>query len=198
MTGGGVKDDHLSRPLRVRYAGVEEGAAMGWRRWIGGIGLALALAGCGYRFPVGEKLLPESYGPPFGPDVQRNLPPHPHNPALDERLAAADSAKNKHYRNHQACHAELIAAVKRRGGDEAQVTRISAIESMGYAEEKAPDRVHEYRCSDYVLSYRAWCRTGGHGGDHGKPEDQGGDHGKPEDHGAAPSKAPKDECKADH
>jgi len=168
------------------------------RRWIGGIGLALALAGCGYRFPVGEKLLPASYGPPFGPDVERNKEKHPHNPALDERLAAADSAKNKQYRNHQACHAELIAAVTRRGGKQEHVVRISAIESMGYAEEKAPERVHEYRCTDYVLSYRAWCRTGSHGSDHGKPDGHGGDHGKPEDHVAAAKKAPKEECKGDH
>ena len=137
-----------------------------WLLWAMPAAALLALPACGHRFPFGEKLLPESYGPPFGSALKQNLPEHPHNPASDERHAAADSEKNKIYRSHEACHAVLRAAVLQHGGAEADVVRISSIESIGHYRHQGV--IHEHRCTDYVLSYRSWCPAspaqGGHGG----------------------------------
>ena len=127
------------------------------------IGAAL-LAGCGKIFPLGERLLPASYGPPFGSALKDNQPHHPHNPAADERHAQADAAQSRRYGSHSACHAALVASVS--GQAHGQVERISALESVGHY--KLGEVVHEQRCSDYVLSSRSWCVTAGAGGGHGE------------------------------
>lgn len=141
-------------------------------RWLGlalAAGVLATLPACGHRFPFGEQLLPETYGPPFGSALKQNLPEHPHNPAQDERHAAADSEKNKLYRSHAACHAALRAAVLEHGGAESDVVRISSIESIGHYRHDGV--IHEHRCADYVLSYRAWCPAApGHGEAHGAGE----------------------------
>jgi hypothetical protein len=67
------------------------------------------LPGCGKNFPIGEKLLPQSYGPPFGDEVARNQVPHPHGPGSSERHSASDSVKNKTYKSHAACRAALAS-----------------------------------------------------------------------------------------
>jgi len=154
--------------------------------WLAAAAALAALPACGYRFPVGEKLLPESYGPPFGAAITPNLPKHAHNPADEERFAAADDSESRIYRDHKACRAALLAAVKRHGGGDGDVKTISTIEAVAHVEAGAAEPVHEYRCSDYVLSYRAWCRASGHGGGaedgQGKPEGGQGDaHKKPEE-----------------
>jgi len=120
----------------------------------------LLLAGCGKIFPPGERLLPASYGPPFGSALKDNRPHHPHNPAADERHAQADAAQSRRYGSHQACHAALVASVSVHA--HGQVERISALESVGHY--KLGDVVHEQRCSDYVLSSRSWCVTASAGG----------------------------------
>ena len=132
------------------------------RCWITAAAAAAMLSGCGHNFPFGEKLLPETYGPPFGSALKDNLPHHPHNPAADERHAAADSAESRRYRSHAACHAALEAAVTQHHG---AVVRISSIESMGHY--RAGDEIHEHRCHDYVLSHRSWCVPGDGGNGHG-------------------------------
>jgi hypothetical protein len=124
----------------------------------------IVLPACGHRFPAGERLLPETYGPPFGSALKANIPEHPHNPADSERHAAADSEKNKTYSSHDTCHAALRAAVLAHGGAEENVVRISSIESMGYYAQG--NAIHEHRCTDHVLSYRAW-HPAGEGGGHG-------------------------------
>ena len=144
----------------------------------GRLGLAAAalaaLAGCGHSFPFGEKLLPETYGPPFGSALKANLPEHPHNPADSERHAAADSEENKTYSSHDACHAALRAAVLAHGGEEENVVRVSSIETIGHYTHD--DIVHEHRCTDHVLSYRAW-HPARHGGSHEEGHDQGHNQG---------------------
>ena len=141
--------------------------------WAATIAAIMALPACGKTFPFGEKLLPATYGPPFGAEVQRNLPRHPHYPAGEERHALADSSAAKSYRTHAACNAALRAAVDGHGED-ARVLEISPIESIGLYE--AEGMVHEYRCNDYKLSHRSWCtaaqsdgQAGGHGEAHKKP-----------------------------
>jgi hypothetical protein len=131
-----------------------------------------ALPACGKRFPFGEKLLPETYGPPFGAEVSRNLPKHPHYPAGEERHALVDSSAAKTYKSHAACHAALETAVRAHGAS-GKVVRISAIESLGSYRVGA--QVHEHRCSDYTLTHRSWCQageSGGHGGAHKKAPNQ--------------------------
>lgn len=122
------------------------------------------LAACGPKFAFGERLLPASYGPPFGAALKDNQPHHPHHPAADERHAEADSAQARHYRSHQACHAALSSAVAAHGAH-GRIERISSIESIGLYESGGV--VHEQRCSDYVLSHRSWCVTGGEAAGHG-------------------------------
>lgn len=127
------------------------------------------LPACGKRFPAGERLLPETYGPPFGDEIARNLPKHPHYPASAERLALVDSAEAKTYRDFDACHAALEAAVREHGA-EGRVLKISAVESIGLYE--SGGTVHEHRCNDYKLTHRSWCvpgEGGGHGEAHKKP-----------------------------
>ncbi len=160
--------------------------------WLGAAAAVVALPACGYRFPVGEKLLPESYGPPFGAAITPNLPKHAHNPADEERYSAADGGESKVYRDHKACHAALVAAVKRHGGGEEDVKSISSIETIAHVQPGAAEPVHEYRCTDYVLSYRAWCRGSGHG------EEHGGEHAKPEEgHDEPHRKKPAHGCKSE-
>lgn len=125
---------------------------------------AALLSGCGKIFPPGERLLPVTYGPPFGSALKDNRPHHPHNPAADERHAQADAAEARHYRSHQACHAALLASVSSHA--HGKVERISSLETVGHY--KLGDVIHEQRCSDYVLSSRSWCVTGGAGGGHGE------------------------------
>lgn len=130
----------------------------------------LALAGCGHRFGFGERLIPESYGPPFGSALKANQPEHPHNPAAEERHAAADPEKNETFRSHAACNATLGRRIAAHGAGPERIVRISSIETLGHYE--ADGAVHEYRCTDFVLRYRAWCTGGsGHGEAHKKPED---------------------------
>lgn len=132
--------------------------------WTAAVAAAATLAGCGKTFPFAEKLLPETYGPPFGEEVPRNQTPHPHNPGSSERHAAADSAKSKTYVSHNACLAALQAAVQPHA--EAKLVTISSVEALAYYD--AGGEVHEHRCTDYVLSHRSWCRFGFDGGGHGE------------------------------
>ena len=132
---------------------------------------ALALGGCGHRFPALERLLPESYGPPFGRGIAANLPHHPHSPAESERHAEADAEKNRLYSSHARCMAAMRTVLAAHGEASGPVA-ISAIEAVGHYEQAGV--VHEYRCTDFTLSHRAWHREG-HGGGH---------------HGAAPAAAP--------
>ena len=136
---------------------------LGWA--IGGAAV-VALSACGKNFPIGEKLLPQSWGPPFGDEIARNQPPHPHGPASSERHAAADSAKSKTYGSHASCLRALEAAVRPHGAP--RLVTISSVEALAHHEEAG--EVHEHRCSDYVLSHRSWCKygldEGGHGAGH--------------------------------
>jgi len=131
----------------------------------GALGVA-ALTACGHVFPAGERLLPQSYGPPFGAALKANIPAHPHNPADDERHAAADEAKNKKYNSHAACTSALLAQLSRHARGPEHLVRISSVETLGHYEHDGA--VHEYRCADYVLSYRAWCPSGSGSGEHHK------------------------------
>lgn len=136
-------------------------------RWGHGFALlagAALLAGCGKIFPPGERLLPVTYGPPFGSALKDNRPHHPHNPAGDERHAQADPAEARHYGSHSACHAAMLASVS--GHAHGEVVRISSLESVGHY--RTGDVVHEQRCSDYVLSSRSWCVNASAGGGHGE------------------------------
>ena len=121
----------------------------------------IMLAGCGKIFPPGERLLPATYGPPFGAALKDNQPHHPHNPASAERHSQAYSGDARRYRSHAACHAALIRLVTPYR-DKGRVVRISAIESLGLYE--AGGEVHERRCADYVMSARSWCAETPHGG----------------------------------
>lgn len=161
------------------------------------------LPGCGKRFPFGERLLPETYGPPFGSALKANIPEHPHNPASEERHAASDVEENRTYPSHAACNAAMRAAFSRHaaGGHGAAhgashnvagagdhhasghsqaghaaapaahgenphgPVAISSIESVGHY--MAGDTVHEYRCTNYTLSYRAWYPEGARHGSGG-------------------------------
>ena len=135
--------------------------------WAGAVAAIIALPACGKNFPIGEKLLPATYGPPFGAEVDRNLPKHPHYPAGEERHALVDSSEAKTYRDHAACHAALRVAVDGHGKG-ASVMEVSPVESLGFYE--AGGAVHEYRCNDYKLTHRTWCTSaqGGHGEAHKK------------------------------
>ena len=133
---------------------------------IGVATVALALAGCGHRFPALEALLPESYGPPFGRGIVANLPHHPHIPGTSERHAEVDTEKNRNYSSHARCQIALRARLGSHAGASGPVA-ISAIEAVGHYEEAGV--VHEYRCTDFILSHRAWHREG-HGEGHGGPE----------------------------
>jgi hypothetical protein len=148
--------------MLVRGGGAE---AMKATRWMVCAAAATALAvlpGCGKRFPVGEHLLPETYGPPFGAALKANMPEHPHSHGDLERYAQADGAESKTYRTHAACHAALQAAVQAHHG---KVERISLTETVGSYDHEGV--VHEHRCTDYVLSHRSWCApAAGHGEQH--------------------------------
>lgn len=133
----------------------------------------VALAGCGKIFPLGERLTPGTYGPPFGSALKDNQPHHPHNPASAERHSQADSAHSRTFGSHAACHTALSAAVA--AHDKGRVVRISSVETLGHYEDHG--EVHEQRCSDYVLSHRSWCANasrapgGGHGKAHKRAEE---------------------------
>jgi len=136
--------------------------------WGAAAAAVLALPACGKRFPFGEQLLPETYGPPFGAEVTRNLPKHAHYPAGEERHALVDASEAKTYKSHAACHAALETTV--RAHKDGKVERISSIESLGSY--RAGAEVHEHRCSDYLLTHRSWCQAAGqgaHGEAHKKP-----------------------------
>lgn len=164
--------------------------------WAAAAAALVVLPACGKRFPFGERLLPESYGPPFGSALKDVIPAHPHNPADAERHAASDAEENRRYASHAACNAAMrarfaghaaapdasghgtpaAAAPVHHGGEAAEArhgsgpapdphgpVQISSIESVGHY--TAGDIVHEYRCTDHVLSYRAWHREEpGHAG----------------------------------
>ncbi len=134
------------------------------------------LPGCGKNFPAGEKLIPQSYGPPFGAEVERNQKPHPHQPGSSERHSAADTDKNKTYASHALCRAALTAAVQPH--PDGKIVTLSSMEAIGYYDKGA--EVHEHRCTDYTLSHRAWCKFGAEEGGHGEA------HG--EEHGAGDGK----------
>jgi hypothetical protein len=148
--------------------------------WAAAAAALAILPGCGKNFPIGEKLLPQSYGPPFGDEVARNQVPHPHGPGSSERHSASDSVKNKTYKSHAACRAALQAAVRPHGAPE--LVTISSVEAIAHHEESG--EVHEHRCTDYVLSHRSWCKFGLAEAQHSKmsrkPEaackSQAGDH----------------------
>lgn len=117
---------------------------------------AAALSACGHAVPFGERLLPETYGPPFGAALKDNQPHHPHHPAAAERHAQASGEEARRFRSFEACHAALEAAVAGHG-EHVQVVRISSVESLGLYEDKG--EVHEHRCAGAVLSSRSWCRA---------------------------------------
>jgi hypothetical protein len=127
-----------------------------------------ALAGCGHSVPFGERLLPQSYGPPFGAALKDNQPHHPHHPAPAERYAAAQESRT--FRSFALCHAALEAAV-RSHGEHGHVELISSVESIGSYEEGG--EVHEQRCAGPVLSHRSWCKApaSGRGETHKKPSE---------------------------
>ena len=142
---------------------------------------ALGLAACGKHFPVGERLLPESYGPPFGPSLEKARPHHPHNPASSERHALADERENRVYGSYAACNAALRAQLTAHAGAEGP-TAISSVEAVGHYE--AAGVVHEYRCAGPSLSTRSWRQGGeGHGDGHGESRhgDQAHDEDAPDD-----------------
>lgn len=150
-------------------------------RWAAAAAALAALAACGKTFPFGEKLLPQSYGPPFGDEVARNQSPHPRNPGSSERHSAADAAKSKTFVSHAACRTALEAAVRPHGAP--KLVTISSVETLAHYD--ISGEVHEHRCSDYVLSHRSWCKFGtaesGHGQAHRKvkakcKQEQAGDH----------------------
>jgi hypothetical protein len=124
--------------------------------WTAAAAAIVALSACGKNFPIGEKLLPQSWGPPFGDEIARNQPPHPHGPASSERHAAADSAKSKTYVSHAACLRALEAAVQPHPA--AKLVTLSSVEALAHYQEGG--EVHEHRCSDYILSHRSWCKYG--------------------------------------
>jgi hypothetical protein len=133
--------------------------------WAAAAAALVTLSACGKNFPIGEKLLPQSWGPPFGDEIARNQKPHPHSPASSERHAAADSEKSKTYASHQACLAALNAAA--RAHEETMLVTISSVEAVAHYQEGV--EVHEHRCSDYILSHRSWCKYGAeesHGEEH--------------------------------
>jgi hypothetical protein len=129
---------------------------------LGAAPLLLALSACGHHFPAGEKLLPQSYGPPFGDELHTNIPHHPHNPGESERHAAADAAKNRNYGSHADCGRAMTTRLAGHEGASGPVA-ITSSESLGHYIDGAV--VHEYRCTGTTLSYRAWHREG-HGGEH--------------------------------
>lgn len=151
----------MGKALRYVGAGSGEGA-MAWGRWMtagAAAAMLVALPACGKRFPFGENLLPETYGPPFGAALKDNLPEHPHNPAGEERHAAADPEEHRRYASHAACNAAMVRFLGNHSPRHGPVA-ISSVETLGHYEDHGV--VHEYRCSDYVLSYRSW-HAEGHG-----------------------------------
>ena len=115
------------------------------------ISSALLLAGCGERFPLGERLLPASYGPPFGSDRYR--PHHAANPAGYERHAEFLAEESRSFGSHGECNAAMRTYLAEPGEHHGPVA-ISSIETVGH--HIAGGVTHEYRCSDYTLSRRAW------------------------------------------
>ena len=117
----------------------------------------LTLSGCGEHFPFGEKLLPASYGPPFGSAQYR--PHHAANPAGAERHAEFLAEERHTYSSHEACNAAMQRLLAGPGEHHGPVA-ISSIETLGH--HVAGEVTHEYRCSSYVMTRRAW-RSAAHG-----------------------------------
>jgi hypothetical protein len=115
------------------------------------------LAGCGHHFPAGERLIPATYGPPFGSALHANQPHHPHNPAGSERHAEPDARQDRGYGSYPACRAALARELGARQPG-SQAVDVSAREAVGHAVQAGI--VHEYRCVGPTLSYRAWHQGG--------------------------------------
>ncbi|MDB5667641.1 MAG: hypothetical protein JWL74_591 [Alphaproteobacteria bacterium] len=124
-------------------------------------GLAL-LAGCGEHFPVGERLWPGSYGPPYGRDMYR--PHHSEHVASGERHAAFVAEESRSYRSHEACNAAMRTLLAEPGGERHGPVTISPLETVGH--HSAGGVTHEYRCSGDKLSQRAWRSGEDHGEGH--------------------------------
>ena len=120
------------------------------------------LAGCGEHFPVGERLWPGSYGPPYGKDMYR--PHHAEHVASGERHAAFLREESRTYRSHDACNAAMERLLAGPGGEHHGPMVISALETVGH--HVADGVTHEYRCSGYRMSRRAWRSGEAHGEGH--------------------------------
>jgi len=119
------------------------------------------LAGCGERFAAGERLLPASYGPPFGDALYR--PHHPANPASGERHAEFLGEESRTYSSHETCNAAMQRLLAGPGEHHGPVA-ISSMETL--AHHVSDGVTHEYRCSSYTLSRRAWPSGEGQGEAH--------------------------------
>lgn len=137
------------------------------RRW-GAAVATLLLAACGEHFPLGERLLPQTYGPPYGSALRDNIPRHPHSPGDGEREAEVEGAESRHFKTYERCRAELTAELGRHH-EAAGAVDISGREAVGHAQ--ADGVVHEYRCVGPTLSTRSWRRGGATSG-HGEGEDR--------------------------
>jgi len=120
------------------------------------------LAGCGERFPIGERLWPGSYGPPYGTDLYR--PHHAEHVASGERHAAFLAEESETYRSHEACNAAMRRLLAEPGEEHHGPVAISPMETVGH--HSAHGITHEYRCSGYTLSQRAWRSGDDHGEGH--------------------------------
>ena len=120
------------------------------------------LAGCGEHFPVGERLWPGSYGPPYGRDLYR--PHHAEHVASGERHAAFVAEESRSYNSHDACNAAMRRLLAEPGGEHHGPVAISPLETIGH--HGADGITHEYRCSGYTLSRRAWRSGDDHGEGH--------------------------------
>ena len=120
------------------------------------------LAGCGEHFPVGERLWPGSYGPPYGKDMYR--PHHAEHVASGERHAAFLPEESRTYSSHEACNAAMRRLLDEPGGEHHGPVAISSMETVGHHSDHGI--THEYRCSGYKLTQRAWRSGEAHGEGH--------------------------------
>jgi hypothetical protein len=116
------------------------------------------LAGCGERFPIGERVWPGAYGPPYGTDLYR--PHHAEGPASGERHARFVAEESRTYASHEACNAAMRRLLAEPGGEHHGPAVISPLETLGH--HVAGGVTHEYRCSGYRMSRRAWRSGEGH------------------------------------
>ena len=137
--------------------------------WLVTLSGLVLLAGCGERFPIGERLWPGSYGPPYGSAIYR--PHHPANPASGERHAEFLAEESRSYGSHNDCNAAMRRLLAGPGEHHGPVA-ISPMETL--AHHVAGGITHEYRCSGYKLTRRAW-RSEPHGSD-GQGEDHAPAH----------------------